>query len=160
MQNHNDDTIKTRWHSLLEGVGNWTKTVIYWPSPVPPDIAVCLSRSSRLLNRRPEGPALCWVLFSVQHHFSNSMIPNSSDLQLLNRGPRGPLLLVLFSLQPHFSNSHWTFCALSYIIVRRPLNLFPWMANGICNFCRLWNGMFGRVGGQYTTQRVHKKSET
>ena len=24
-------------------------------------------------------------------------------------------------------------------------------ANGICNFRRLWNDMFGRVGGQYTT---------
>ena len=24
-------------------------------------------------------------------------------------------------------------------------------ANGICNFHRLWNGMFGRVEGQYTT---------
>ena len=33
--------------------------------------------------------------------------------------------------------------------------------NGICNFCRLWNGMFGRVGGQYTTvvDRNLKKCE-
>ena len=35
----------------------------------------------------PEGP-FCRVLFSLQHHFSNS-----SDLQLLNRGSRGLLLL-------------------------------------------------------------------
>ena len=51
-------------------------------SPAPPDIAVRLSRSPWLLNRRPGGPALCWVLFSLQHHFSNS-----SDTQNLIEFP-------------------------------------------------------------------------
>ena len=52
----------------------------------------------------PEGP-FCRVLFSLQHHFSNSLIPNSSDLQLLNRGSRGPLLLGAVFSTASFSNS-------------------------------------------------------
>ena len=59
---------------VWEGVGNWTKTTTYWPLQPPPDIAVCRSRSSGLLNRRPGAP-LCWL--SLPH-----FVINSSDFQL------------------------------------------------------------------------------
>ena len=66
-------------------------------SPAPPDIAVCLSRSPGLLNRRPGGPALCCVLFSQSHHFSNSFDPQARliskliELQTAQSGvPRPP----------------------------------------------------------------------
>ena len=99
---------------MWEGVGDWTKTAIYWP-PLLWLSALCLSRSPGRLNRRPRGP-LCWVrAFSTAschqrvsklhrgsrgpfllsggfpyHILSpNRLISNSSNLQL-NRGSRGP----------------------------------------------------------------------
>ena len=82
---------------------------------------------------------------------ASGLIPNCSI-----GGPEGPFCWVLFSLQHNFSNSHWTSCALSYIIVRRPLNLFPWMSNGICNFRRLWNGMFWSSLSGNNCHAVHR----
>ena len=49
-------------------------TPLLWPS------ALCLSRSPALLNRRPWGPALCWIMAFF----------TASYQQLLNRGPRAP----------------------------------------------------------------------
>ena len=60
---------------VWEGVGD-CKDCNILTSPAPPDIAVCLSPSPGLPNRRPGGPALCWVLFSLQHLFSNSSDPH------------------------------------------------------------------------------------
>ena len=90
MQNHNNDTIKTSdtvlrkiYLSLyLKGLcvrGSWrpNRDCNILTSPVPLDIAECLSRSPGLFNRRPWGPALCWVLFSLQHHYSNSPDPQT-----------------------------------------------------------------------------------
>ena len=37
-------------------VGDWIKTATYW-LPVPPSLAALISRSARLLNRRPWGPS-------------------------------------------------------------------------------------------------------
>ena len=56
-------------------------------SPAPPNIAVCLSRSPGLLNRRPGAQlsAGCCFLYSIIS--STLLIPR------LNRGSRGPLLL-------------------------------------------------------------------
>ena len=77
--------------------GSWrpNKTATYWPPLLWP--SAFLSRSPGLLNRGPRGPALCWVLFSLQHHLPNSLI----------------------------SKTPWISCALSYIIVQRPLNNSP-----------------------------------
>ena len=43
--------------------GSWrpNRTAIYWPPLLWPS-ALCLSRSPGLLNRRPRGPALCWMM--------------------------------------------------------------------------------------------------
>ena len=85
--NHNDTIIMTtrqwRWatqsfrriysHFIWKGSkrvtqgftvrGSWrpNRTAIYWPPLLWPS-ALCLSRSLGLLNRRPRGPAFCWVL--------------------------------------------------------------------------------------------------
>ena len=77
---------------------------LYWPS-------VFLSCSPGLLNLRPGGPTLSWVLFSLQYHFSISSDPQT----------------------------HWISCALSYIIVQRPLNF--------------WNGMFDRHRAEITVMQ-------
>ena len=74
--------------------GSWRpiRTANYWPPLLWP--SAFLSHSPELLNRRPGGPALCWVLaFST-----------TSFLQTL-----------LVSKLPDFLSS------LSYIIVQRPL---------------------------------------
>ena len=123
---------------MWEGVGDWTKIAIYWPPLLWPS-ALCLSRSPGLLNRRPRGPALCWMMafFTVSYHqlvsktpsgvpsapsagcgfpyhisFLTRLISNSSDLQL-NREPRGPPPLGGGFLY-HILSS------LSYIIVQSP----------------------------------------
>ena len=43
--------------------GSWgpNRTAIYWPPLLWPS-ALCLSRSPGLLNRRPRGPTLCWMM--------------------------------------------------------------------------------------------------
>ena len=91
---HNDTIIKTTRHSLLEkytshfickvcvweGVGDWTKTATYWPPHPSPDIAVCRSRSPGLLNRRPGGPAFCWVVaFSTTSCHQMDLISKLTD---------------------------------------------------------------------------------
>ena len=66
--------------------GSWrpNRTATFWPPLLWPS-ALCLSRSPGLLNRRPRGPALCWVMafFTASYH------------QFLwtptYREPRGPL---------------------------------------------------------------------
>ena len=69
---------------LWEGVGDRTETAIFW-LPLLWSLALCLSRSLGLLNRRPRGPALCWMMAFF----------TASYRQLLwtptHRGPRGPL---------------------------------------------------------------------
>ena len=66
---------------MWEGVGDWTKTAIYWPPLLWPS-ALCLSRSPGLLNRRPRGP-LCWV-----RAFSTASC--HQRVYKLHRGSRGP----------------------------------------------------------------------
>ena len=43
--------------------GSWrpNRTATYWPLLLWPS-ALCLSRSPGLLNRKPRGPALCWMM--------------------------------------------------------------------------------------------------
>ena len=79
--------------------GSWrpNRTTTYWPPLLWPS-ALCLSHSPGLLNRRHEGPAFCWVLFSLLH-----LVSNSSDLQLTD-----------FLLSP------------SYIITQSPTQSLEW----------------------------------
>ena len=62
-----EDFFKKIYLSLyLKGVcvrGSWRPngTATYWPPLLRPSV-LCLSRSPGLLNRRPGGPAFCWVL--------------------------------------------------------------------------------------------------
>ena len=69
---------------LWEGVGDWTKTAIYWPPLLWPS-ALCLYCSPVLLNQRPGGSAFCWLSLP-------QLVTNSSGPQLTG-GSRGPLLL-------------------------------------------------------------------
>ena len=59
--------------------GSWrpNRTAIYWPPLLWPS-ALCLSRSPGLLNRRPRGPALCWVMafFTACYHQLVSKTPS------------------------------------------------------------------------------------
>ena len=98
--------------------GSWrpNRIATYWPPLLWP--SEFLSCSPGLLNQRPGDPALCWVLFSLQHHFSISLIS-----KLLNRGHEGSLFRVLAFSTTSCLQTPWISCALSYIIVQRPLNI-------------------------------------
>ena len=158
---------------MWEGVGDWTKTAIYWPPLLWPS-ALCLSRSPGLFNRRPRGPALCWMMafFTASYHqlvsktpsgvprapsagcgflyhilSPRSLIPNSI------RGPEGPFgrvwlsLKHLVSISSYFQLSDflpWP----SYIIVQRPLN----------RPLNLWNGMFDRHQAEITVMQFRGHS--
>ena len=107
--------------------GSWrpNRTTIYWPPLLWPS-ALCLSRSPGLLNRRPRGPALYWMMafFTAPYHklvsktpsgvprspsagcgfpyhilSPTSLIPNSIG------GPESPFGLVWLSLPHLVSNS-------------------------------------------------------
>ena len=49
------------WGSTVRRSWRPNKTAIYWPPLLWPS-ALCLSRSPWLLNRRPRGPAHCWMM--------------------------------------------------------------------------------------------------
>ena len=65
-------------------------------------IMTFLYRSPGLLNRGPGGPASLGAGFLYRILSPTRLIPNWSDLQLLNRGPDAPFYWVLFSQQHHF----------------------------------------------------------
>ena len=71
------------------GVGDWTELQHIDP-PTSLAITAFLSRSPGLLNWGPGGPASAGTWSSFQH-----LLSNWSELQLLNRGPEGPLCWVL-----------------------------------------------------------------
>ena len=89
MQNHNDDTIiKTIqflekytshfiWKGCVwEGVEDGTELQHIDPHSYGYQLSAFLSCSPGLLNRRPRGPALCWVLA-----FSTTLVSKLSNLQ-------------------------------------------------------------------------------
>ena len=196
---------------LWEGVGDRTKTAIYWPHSNGHQRCVFLILL--MFNRRPGGSAFCWLLaFST-----TSCYQRVSETY---GGPEGSFGREWLSL-PHLSNFSGPqlsdfLSSQSYIIVQRPLNhpLNPW--NGMFNRhqaeitvmqfrghslpvhqsmsvswdfylvpfhqpnpstrslsitghwnvslpsdASLWNGMFGRVEGQNTTQpTLHCRPQT
>ena len=157
---------------------NWrpNRTAIYWPPLLWPSAS--LSRSLRLLNRRPWGP-LHWVWLPLSH-----LVSNSSDLQLTDflsppsyiivqsptqylpiTGHRDVSLPLSLEWHVWFSSSgnncHAFHRSLSsgasvYMTVPRDFT-FSHIVSQVrlhqsnMQLPRLWNGMFGRVEGQYTT---------
>ena len=99
------------------------RTAIYWPPLLWPP-ALCLSRSPGLLNRRPGGPAFCWVLafFTTSCHH-RVWSPNSIG------GPEGPSCwVVAFSTTScHQRVSKLTdfLFSPSYIIIQSPTQYHP-----------------------------------
>ena len=149
--------------------GSWrpNRIAIYWPPPLLWLSALYLSRSPGLLNRRPRGPALCWMMafFTTSYHqlvsktpsgvprapsagcgfpyhilSPTSLIPKSSGASRAPSARRSlPHLISNFSgPQPS------VFLSLqNYIIVQCPLNrpLNP------------WNGMFDRHQAEITVMQ-------
>ena len=96
LQHHNDTIIKRAKTSLTKYVlltllqgfekviqglmvrGGWTPNInCYILTPLLWLSALCLSRSSALLNRRPWGPALCWMMVLYCILSTSSLGPNS-----------------------------------------------------------------------------------
>ena len=127
----NDDTIRRATRSFrkiylslyLKGLcvrGSWrpNRTATYWPPLLWP--SAFLSCSPGLLNRRPGGRSLlgvgCWL--SLPYLVSKLVwSPNSIG------GPAGLFCRVLFFSTASSLQTDWISCALSYIIVQRPLSL-------------------------------------
>ena len=153
--------------------GSWrpNRTAIYW-SPLLWPSALCLSRSPGLLNRRAGGP-LCWVLafsttschqrvsnlnwFPVFIELYNSSIAHSISLEWHVRlsSSRNNCHAVHRSL--FWCISLWLY---HQILPSPILSAKPAYAISSHNCHRnvslpsgasLWNGMFGRIEGQYTT---------
>ena len=172
-------------------------------SPASLDIAVCRSRSPRLLNRRPGAQPL-WDMFSFQHLLTTGLVSKFAV------GPEGPFCwAVAFPTTSFFLHLVWTptdfLSPPSYIIVQSPTQSLEWhvWSSSSGNNCHavhrslssvvsvyectmgflpcpifsakpayaissynchrnvslpsgasLWNGMFGRVEGQYTTHTL------
>ena len=172
-----EDFFKKIYLSLyLKGLrvrGGWrpNRTAIYWPPLLWPS-ALCLSRSPGLLNRRPRGPL--YFRLSLPHLFSNS-----SELQLTDFLSSPSYIIVQSptqSLEWHvWSSSSGNICH----VVHRSLSSGASVYECTMGFlpcpiflakpaytisshnchrnvplpsdASLWNGMFGRVEGQYTT---------
>ena len=110
-------------------------------------ITAFLSHSSGLLNQRPGGPALCWVLFSL-HHFSNF-----SDPQTLNRGPEGSHLLGAGFLYHILSPNCLNFLCTQLYNSSPPTQSPPITGHRNMHFRRLWNGMFDRHRAEITVMQ-------
>ena len=121
---------------VWEGVGDRTKTAIYWPHSYGHQCCVFLVLL--MLNQRPRGSAFCWVLaFSTTSCYQ--------QVSETTGGPEGPFgweWLSLPHLISHFSGPQLTdfLSSQSYIIVQRPLN----------RPLNLWNGMFDRHQAEIT----------
>ena len=152
--------------------GSWrqNKDCNILTSLAPPDIAVCRSRSpGLLLNRRAGGP-LCWVLASspaschqrvsklTDFLSSPSYIIVQSLTQYLWNGMfdrhQAEITFMQFtgnSLRVHQSKTvPWDFI-LSHIVSQAISSHNCHRNVSFPSGASLWNGMFGRVEGQYTT---------
>ena len=129
--------------------GSWrpNRTAIFGPPLLWPS-ALCFSRSPGLLDRRPSGPALCWMMaFFTASYQQLLWSPNSIGV------PEGPFDRVWGSL-PHLvynsvrSLTVWLLSWLSYIIVQRPLS----------RLLDLWNRMFDRHQAEITVMQFRGHS--
>ena len=152
----------------VRGSSRPNRTATYWPPLLWPS-ALCLSCSSGLLNRRPGGP-LCWVrAFSTAScHQRISKLTDFlfSPNYIIVQSPTQSLEWPVWSSSSG-NNCHAVHRSLSsgasvydctaefylvpYCQPSPPTRFLPTTAIGMCHFRCLWNGMFGRVEGQYTT---------
>ena len=102
---------------------------------------------SRLFNRGTGGPALYWVLFSLQHHFSISLIS-----KLIDREPESPLLGAGFPYHILSPNSLNFLCTELYNS-STPTQYLPITGHWNMHFRRLWNGMFDRHRAEITVMQ-------
>ena len=178
-QQHNEDERHSLFRKIYlslylkgcvwEGVGDQTE-LQYIDPPLLWLSALCLSRSPGLLNRRPGSP-LCWVQASstASCHQRVSKVTDflSSPSYITVQSPTQ-------TLEWHvWSSSSWNKChavhrllssgasvydctagfyLVPYCHPSLPTQFLPITAIGMCHFRCLWNGMFGRVEGQYTTE--------
>ena len=121
-----------------------------------------------MLNRRPGGPAFYWVLaFSttacLQLLWSlNSLTPVFTELYNSSIAHSISLKWHVWS-SSNGNNCHAVHrtlsscasvydCTMGFYLVSYCQPSLPtrFLPIGMCHFCRLWNGMFCRVEGQYT----------
>ena len=128
--------------------GSWRPniTAIYWPPLLWPS-ALCPSRSPGLLNRRPRGPALWWMMAFFTTSYQQLVWTPT------HQGSRGPLRRAFFTTSCLLTRliSNLDFLSwLIYIIVQRPLN----------HPLNLWNGMFDRHHAEITVMQFRGHSLT
>ena len=125
--------------------GSWrlNRIAIYWPLVLWSSV-LCLSCSPGLLNRRPSGPALCWMMaFFTASYQQLLWTPTQSG------APRAPSAWCGFPYHISFlTPTVWLLSWLSYIIVQRPLN----------RPLNLWNGMFNRHQAEITVMQFRGHS--
>ena len=153
--------------------GSWrlNRTATYWPPLLWP--SAFLSRSPGLLNRRPGGPTLCWVLaFSTASCHQLVWSPKLTDFlsspsYIIVQLPTQYLPITghrNVSLPPSLEWHVWWSCS-SQVTLFRCISL--WLYRGILTLSHivsqahprqwnmqlphLWNGMSGQVEGRYTT---------
>ena len=147
------------WALFIQNFGDRKKTATYWPPLLWP--SAFLSRSPGMLNRGPRAQPL-WDMLSFQHLLSNSSDPqnwlNFLGTKLYNSSTSTQFLPITDHWNMHFRAEITVMQFTGHPLPVHQFVTVPWdlsakltHANGICNFRRLWNGMFGRVGGQYTT---------
>ena len=125
---------------VWEGVGDRTKTAIYWPHSYGHQRCVFLVLL--MLNRRPGGSAFCWVLA-----FSTTSC--HQRVSETTGGPVAPFSRVWLSLPHLVSNSSYSNCLTSCLDrVQRPLN----------RPLNLWNGMFNRHQAKITVMQFRGHS--
>ena len=138
---------------------------LYWPSAF-------LSCSPGLLNRRPGGPALCWVLaFSTASCHQLVWSPKNSlnflCTELYNSSTPTQSLMHSRRLWNGMFDRHRAEITVMQFTGHSLRGISLWLYRGILTLShivsqahpcqwnmqlpRLWNGMFGWVGGQYTT---------
>ena len=129
--------LKVLW---WEGVGD--RTELQYIDPNSYGRQRCVFLVLQMLNRKPSGPALCWMMaFFTASYQQLLWTPNQSEAP-------SPFGLVWLSL-PHLvynsvrSLTVWPLSWLSYIIVQRPLS----------HLLDLWNRMFDRHQAEITVMQ-------
>ena len=126
--------------------GSWrlNTTAIFWPPLLWPS-ALCLSHSPGLLNRRPRGPALCWMMAFFTASYQQLLWTSTQS------GPQRPpspgfLYHILSSNLSNLQLSDFLSWP-SYIIFQRPLN------RPLNHPLNLWNGMFDHHQAEITVMQ-------
>ena len=157
--------------------GSWrpNKTATYWPpllwpsallSRSPDAAQPVLAFSTASCHQRVWSPKTKWLpvfteLYnsSIAHSVSSHNWPSECvtsavfGMACLSSSSRNNCHVVHMSLSSGASVCDCTagFYLVPYCQPSPPTRFLPYLAIGMCHFHRPWNGMFGGVGGQYTT---------